>query len=310
MWTALLLACAPSLLALQAPATAADEPAPLAAPIAEVTVYGRMARVVRRSAPVSAGGAYVVRDLPGRLRPEDVRMRCVGGHVVELELRERLRSDVPDERVEALRARLRELRREQMATRGELELVDRLWAHLEDLAGQEARAHAAEVARGNADRRAWESTLAFLERGMEENRTKRRGLQDELQQRDTAISDLETELGRLSSEGRVRTYDLLADVALAGASGALEIEYLVDGAGWQAEYDLRAARDARSVGLTYRARVHQETGEDWSDVELLLSTAMPERGAQGPEPAPAWVDVYDPDRRSPVASRAAPGARC
>jgi len=88
-------------------------------------------------------------------------------------------------------------------------------------------------------------------------------------------------------------------VELGGGSGpaTLELEYLVQGAGWSPLYDLRAASDAHSVDLAYRAQVFQQTGEDWNDVELLLSTARPNLGAQGPDPRPVWLWIDEPVAR-------------
>src|SRR5580698_135524 len=46
---------------------------------------------------------------------------------------------------------------------------------------------------------------------------------------------------------------------------------------WSAAYELHATTEAGmptpSVSLHYRARITQSTGEDWTDVELSLSTA-------------------------------------
>jgi uncharacterized protein (TIGR02231 family) len=74
----------------------------------------------------------------------------------------------------------------------------------------------------------------------------------------------------------------------------LEVEYLVSGAGWEPYYDLRAQKDLATVELAYRARVQQQTGEDWREAEILLSTAQPQRGAAGPSPYPIWLSLYEP----------------
>jgi uncharacterized protein (TIGR02231 family) len=54
----------------------------------------------------------------------------------------------------------------------------------------------------------------------------------------------------------------------------------VSGASWTAQYDLRAkisteAKAPSIVSLHYRASITQNTGEDWNNVELTLSTASP-----------------------------------
>jgi uncharacterized protein (TIGR02231 family) len=53
--------------------------------------------------------------------------------------------------------------------------------------------------------------------------------------------------------------------------------------------------------------VHQRTGEDWPDCQVLLSTARPQLGAQGPEPHPIWLSLFEPQRGKGVA-RSAPTA--
>ena len=91
--------------------------------------------------------------------------------------------------------------------------------------------------------------------------------------------------------------DVLVETAGVPKSGALiEVEYIVRSARWSPVYDLRAASDASSVRLVYRAEVVQQTRERWSDVELLLSTAQPHLGAQGPDPVTSWVNVVEPQR--------------
>jgi uncharacterized protein (TIGR02231 family) len=91
----------------------------------------------------------------------------------------------------------------------------------------------------------------------------------------------------------VTLFDVLVEVEAPGRA-SLDVEYLVSRTGWQPTYDLRARQDLKGVELTYRARVWQQTGEDWNDVDLVLSTAAPQRGAQGPEPQPVWLSLYEP----------------
>ena len=67
--------------------------------------------------------------------------------------------------------------------------------------------------------------------------------------------------------------------------------------GWEPRYELRTAKDARSVQVAYRASVWQQSGEDWDGVQLALSTAQPQRGAAAPKLATRWVNTYPTDSR-------------
>ena len=53
------------------------------------------------------------------------------------------------------------------------------------------------------------------------------------------------------------------------------LSYVVADAGWEAYYDLRVDDISKPLQIDYKANVTQNTGEDWSDVKLTLSTGNP-----------------------------------
>ena len=57
----------------------------------------------------------------------------------------------------------------------------------------------------------------------------------------------------------------------------VSLTYFVNAAGWTASYDLRASKESQSVEIKHRATVYQNTGIDWKDVLLTLSTGDPLR---------------------------------
>ncbi len=67
----------------------------------------------------------------------------------------------------------------------------------------------------------------------------------------------------------------------------LRLKYEVPAAHWSPSYDARVVGNARVVELGYFGVVQQNTGEDWTNVELTLSTARPSLGG-GPSPLPTW----------------------
>jgi uncharacterized protein (TIGR02231 family) len=80
------------------------------------------------------------------------------------------------------------------------------------------------------------------------------------------------------------------------------VSYVVGGAGWQPEYDIdvtprgRAKTGPAAARLTVGALVRQATGEDWTKVRLMLSTARPKLGSEAPQPAPLVVDGFEQKR--------------
>ncbi|MFD2521871.1 DUF4139 domain-containing protein [Emticicia soli] len=82
----------------------------------------------------------------------------------------------------------------------------------------------------------------------------------------------------------------------AKANSTLEINlsYVAHAAGWSPIYDIRA-KDVRSdIALAYRANVFQNTGIDWKNVRLTLSTSNPSEGGTKPEVLAQYVSVYEP----------------
>lgn len=74
-------------------------------------------------------------------------------------------------------------------------------------------------------------------------------------------------------------------------SGSIDINYIVSNAGWTPSYDLRSGSTAAPVQLTYKANVFQNTGEEWNDIKLKLSTNNPNRSNIKPV-LPTWYVNY------------------
>ncbi|MEM7308799.1 MAG: mucoidy inhibitor MuiA family protein [Planctomycetota bacterium] len=286
------------LFAASAPQADADGATSVDSSIADVTVYGSAALVRRTATLPAGGGAFALRGLPAGLDRDALRVRCEGAEILGVELRDRLRQDAPEARLEELRGRVRALETELEVLVDQDHVLARMEQHLTTLFHQEERAHASDVASGSVQAAAWGERLEWLTERSQQTRTARRELGWRIDDARVVLEDARAQLGRVQPGSGVAVLDLVLDVAdTTGADASLEVEYLAGNAGWEPHYDLRARRDLSAVELVYRARVWQRTGEDWSDVDVLLSTAQPRRGARGPEPRTVWLDVATPERK-------------
>jgi len=68
-----------------------------------------------------------------------------------------------------------------------------------------------------------------------------------------------------------------------------ELVYLVSDCGWSAMYDLSAEDISGKINLKYKAQVYNNTGNDWSDIALTLSTADPQLSASHPRMSPWYL---------------------
>lgn len=62
----------------------------------------------------------------------------------------------------------------------------------------------------------------------------------------------------------------------------LEISYLTNNATWAPFYDLRANNIASPIEMMYKAQVVQNTGIDWKNIKLTLSSGVPNQNNQAP----------------------------
>jgi uncharacterized protein (TIGR02231 family) len=88
----------------------------------------------------------------------------------------------------------------------------------------------------------------------------------------------------------------------------LDVNYIVANAGWTPVYDLRAINTKQPVQLSYKANVFQNTGEEWKNVKLKLSTANPNLGGVKPELYTWYLNFDQPVYYSKKGKLAATGA--
>jgi uncharacterized protein (TIGR02231 family) len=125
--------------------------------------------------------------------------------------------------------------------------------------------------------------LAFLKKGYDDLTA--RSLEREDRRRALArdLELLNAKLGAGAPQGALMTRAAIVDVHAEDAGTLrLELSYVVPGARWRPTY--RAALDAQAgtIDLVSEAVIAQQTGEDWDDVALTLTTAAPSQGLQAP----------------------------
>lgn len=97
--------------------------------------------------------------------------------------------------------------------------------------------------------------------------------------------------------------------ALAATTGNISINYFVSNAGWTPAYDIRATSSNSNLKLDLKANVYQNSGIDWKDALLTLSTGTPGQGNTKPELATNYLTYYLPRTYSYQAGSTAPAVR-
>ena len=273
---------------------------PASSRITAVTVYPDRALTSRSATLSIKPGSYLIAfdGLPTLIQDDSVRVEgkgSAGVTIVGLEVKRAFLEQSGEKRVNELDGEIRSL---------ELRLSS-LDARKAGLAAQKAFLESIRVAWG--DRISKElaigrpttaelqeasslvgTGIAKIEEQTSEVGTEKQSIKDKIdalqRQRDEATG---------SHRKETKTVEVMLEVARAG-NLTLDLATIIPQAGWFPSYDVRLAADAKTAELTFRAMVRQQTGEDWNNVDLTLSTARPAAGGAPPELYPWRLALIRP----------------
>jgi hypothetical protein len=109
-----------------------------------------------------------------------------------------------------------------------------------------------------------------------------RRLNEEVAKTDAQLKEMSASKERSSGEITVKIS------SKAAVQSNLSLKYLVNDAHWLPSYDIRAKNIQSPVSITYKANVSQQSGEDWENVDLTISSADPSQGGERPS-LKTWV---------------------
>jgi uncharacterized protein (TIGR02231 family) len=146
------------------------------------------------------------------------------------------------------------------------------------------------------------STVDYYTTKVSELNKKISGLDRQKVKKTDLISDLDTRLNDLRNYAEQNNPTpeikgipriIITFMAKEAASGRIDLSYLASNAGWTPLYDIRSEAATGKISLTYKAQVRQQTGLDWDDVKLSISTNNPYANKTKPELSPWYIDYQE-----------------
>ena len=305
------LVCSAGLLGPAFASLASAAPLPAKSEITAVTVYPDRAVVTRTAALDLAAGVpgvveLVFEKLPTNLLDQSLQVSGRGAAqvtILDVTARAAYVDFTPNDRVKTLEDELRALGKQRRV------LDDRagvLKSQEGSLAKLESAATAA-PSKDSAPRLTIEESaklLMFLEEQRAKLTTERQSLDTQTEDLTAKVEAAQRKLNELRGAGgrSFKNVTVRLDAATAGKLD-LTLAYTVPGASWTPSYDARVNSNEKTIALAYHGLVRQNTGEDWKDVALTLSTARPGMGGAAPTVRPWELDVFVP-RPVPMADSA------
>jgi tRNA A37 threonylcarbamoyladenosine modification protein TsaB len=116
--------------------------------------------------------------------------------------------------------------------------------------------------------------------------TKTNELNKNLTQIRLEVNKINAQLTELNAKKSIATAEVVVTVFVKptpSVSAKFTLEYLVPNANWYPLYDLRVRDVTSPMQAQMKAKVRQNSGEDWNEVKITLSTGEPKRTGIKPE---------------------------
>jgi len=266
-----------------------------------VTVYPDQARVtIVGDINLEKGNQRIVFDeLPLVLQPDSVRVGGKGEakvRIISVDVKRAHYEHAPVEEVRTLETKIEKLEDERRILVDEVAVLTSQRKYLDGLR-EATKQYARGLALGRTKVADQAALGEFLLEQDSELRAKERELDKEKRQIVRAIDKMQRELNELKSVRPKQRMQAIVELDVNG-EGAFkpELSYVASRAGWQPLYDIRLVKFDSGYTLEFItiAQVSQNTGQDWTAVELIVSTARPALSLRAPALKPWFVREYKP----------------
>lgn len=118
---------------------------------------------------------------------------------------------------------------------------------------------------------------------------------DELEEK-SALLQAQIDQNMPASLGK-QTQVVMSIDAPEATTAKLQLSYLTQDAAWSPSYDIRSENTESPIVLTYKADVIQNTGIDWENIDLTLSTINPSKNITPFDLQPWRLSIYDENKQ-------------
>lgn len=275
----------------------------IATTITGVTLFPDQAEVLRTGSLDGSAGVHewTLGPFSRHLKRDSLQVQLRGnGTLLEVSVIKPTSGPELDSQASQLQAELVTLRAEKAELNGKLAGHERRVKLMESLLNPAQQTGDQPAASFLPDQ--WEQILDFHDAEHTRYQAAKRELGEQMRVLNEKIQAIEEVLGRPAKKAKNLPYAVKIRVEHGGdESVQCELSYHISGASWRPGYDIRVDTDSQKAILRYQAWVDQRTGEDWTDVQLGLSTAQPSAGGKIPTLSPVFLRRYTPPPPRPQA---------
>ena len=253
---------------------------PVSSKIAAVTVFTKGAQIGRKAKASLAVGKtdLVFTGLSPRTDPQSVQVKATGNFTI-LSVVYRLNSVTDNKRTAAVETLESQRKALLQKITTERKLLD-VFKNEEKILRDNQAVGTSEVPVKTADLR---ELADFQRTRLTEVLLKQVEIENRIQGVDSAVVRLNQSLQNVTTPREIPSGEVVVSVLAKAADNAqFDLTYLVNDARWFPTYDVRVKDINSPIDLTFKASVSQQSGEDWRDVKLTISTGNPKENSVAP----------------------------
>jgi hypothetical protein len=274
------------------------------APIKKVTVFKEGAQIEHQQQLNLSTGKHILvfEKLTDFLDPTSIQLKSSVNAVI-LSIRTRKNYDdksLAESQLEAMNAKKKDLEKEEQKLRDEYRVLlfdEQLLMKNNDLGSQQQAVKMTEL----------KEASTFFHTKLTEINTRKSQLQTEIEIVVRKINTIEQEISTRQSLPVINYTEIEVELDVQKAGDVdFAFSYITSEASWTPYYDMRSNGIGSEVLLEAKANVTQNTGIEWKNIQLVLSTNDPYDNTQEPKIDPWYVDYYTPAPRKQVTNRYIP----
>ncbi len=265
-----------------------EKEVPLPSDLKKVTVFFLGAQVEHQAnAQLKKGKQEVVfTKLTDFLDPNTVQVKA-NGDLTILSVRTRKNFEdirISNDKMDALNAQRLVLEKKEIALRDEYEILEldkELLMRNRDLKGQDKGISMIEL----------KEAYAFMHQKMNEITVRESAIYDELEKLTKEMNKLEQEILSQRSKPVINYTEIVVEIDVEKETDAsFFFNYISPKASWKPYYDMRSDGIGKPIKLEAKALVSQNTGIEWKNVDMVLSTNDPYENSKEPIIAPWYIN--------------------
>ncbi len=268
--------------------------------ILSAIVYTDRATVTRQAVVHLPAGSHSVtfQGLPAQMLPDSLRAEGSALAAVKfgaVVYKQVTASEIASPRASELNAQLETLQDQKNILDGEKQAIESKKIFLKTIGNQAALRTNENIADINLKPEQWTHAAQTLFTAINDAMAAGVAVDVKLRDLDKKIAAVQSEINGLGT-GQYSTYTVTVPLETPAATQlTLDLSYQVSNASWNPIYDARLNTETSKMDLIQYGAVRQNSGEDWNDIKLTLSTAQPQRGTSLPDLTPFWVDLFRPE---------------